>query len=408
MAFADDFSDGPEEDPAGPLLPREDRIWRHPSELGAADQPFVLDPIQVRRRWLSSQPTRASAWTAGLVGALLATGLVVLGTHLASAFTTPKVPTPGAGLGGVTPARTSGSSGLSGTVSTMVATQSTEFPVSDSVAAMITRVAEATATIETSVGGRDAYADALVLSPSGDLLAPLSAVAGASSVLVTLPGQATYVGDVVATDPNAGVAVLRVRDAKGLRAAPFASVTPVNGEIVIAALGTGGESLAFGATVSAVGEVAGHAGWPIALTADVPPARAPAGTPLLDDQGSVVGIVMGPANGGVIALPAWLAAPVADDLAATGRVPHGWLGIDCGTIDRQGSPAGAQVDDIVGFPADGKLQKNDVITAIDGQPVTSYLALQSRLYALSPGTLVALTVQRAGQTLTIDLRLGGS
>ncbi len=404
MAFADEFSDGPEEDPSPPLLPREDRIWRHPSELGAADQPFVLDPVLVRRRWLSNQPTRASAWTAGLVGAILATGLVVLGTHLASAFTSPR-PAAGTQDGSAVGAASAGSA-LNGTVSTVAAGPgSREVPVTETVSAMLARVASATATIETSVDGHDIYADAIVLGNDGDLIAPLSALDGTTSVLVTPPDESTYVGNVVAVDENAGVAVLHVRDAAGLRAAPFAATTPVSGQLVYAIGGPGGP-LAWGASVLAVDQVAGHAGWPVALTVDVPADSALPGTPIVDDQGRVVAIVTGSARGGVVAMPAWLAAPVAERLAATGGVPHGWLGLDCGNVYRHGQPVGAQVLQVIGAPSAGALQANDVISAIDGAGVTSYLALQSRLYAMAPGTPVALTVLRGGKTLTIDLRLG--
>ena len=81
-----DFGDPLDEGPSSPLLPPDDRLWRHPSELGAAHSALPLDPVAVRRRWLLSHPTRRSALTAGVVGALLATGVVALGTHLADSM----------------------------------------------------------------------------------------------------------------------------------------------------------------------------------------------------------------------------------------------------------------------------------------------------------------------------------
>jgi S1-C subfamily serine protease len=399
VAFADDFSDGPEEDPSPPLLPREDRIWRHPSELGAAEQPFVLDPALVRRRWLAHQPTRASAWTAGLVGALLATGLVVLGTHLAAAFTSAQRSSD-LGTASAPPVAGEGSAPVS-----TVAFGPSELPVSDSVSAMIDRVAAATATIETSSNGRDGFADALVLSSGGDLVAPLSALDGATSVLVTPPGDATYVGNVVAIDENAGIAVIHVRDATGLRTAPFAASTPASGDLVFA-LGDAGGPLAWGATVLSVDGNSGHAGWPVALAADVPAGRALPGTPLVDSGGRVVAIVTGSAKVGVTAVPAWLAAPVAERLAATGRAAHGWLGLVCSNAFRHGRPVGALVQQVVGAPSIGALRPNDIVTSIDGTPVTSYLGLESRLYALAPGAPVELGVTRGAEKLSLDLRLG--
>ena len=81
-----DFGEHSDEDPHPPLLPPDDRLWRHPSEVGASHTALPLDPVAVRRRWLLSHPSRRSALTAGVVGALLATGVVALGTHLADSM----------------------------------------------------------------------------------------------------------------------------------------------------------------------------------------------------------------------------------------------------------------------------------------------------------------------------------
>jgi len=82
-----EFDEPLDEGPRPPLLPPEDRLWRHPSEFGASHPSLPLDPVAVQRSWLLSHPSRRSALTAGVVGALLATGVVALGTHLADSMT---------------------------------------------------------------------------------------------------------------------------------------------------------------------------------------------------------------------------------------------------------------------------------------------------------------------------------
>jgi hypothetical protein len=77
-----EFDDGLEEEPASPLLPPEDRLWRHPSEIAAHGRSLSEEALNARSRWLSSTPTRAGAWSAGVIGAVLATGVVLVGTHL--------------------------------------------------------------------------------------------------------------------------------------------------------------------------------------------------------------------------------------------------------------------------------------------------------------------------------------
>ena len=58
-----------------------------------------------------------------------------------------------------------------------------------------------------------------------------------------------------------------------------------------------------------------------------------------------------------------------------------------------------------GMPAEGKLQKYDVITEVDGQEVTSTSDLQSVLYGHSVGDSVKVTFYRGKdkKTVTIDL-----
>jgi PDZ domain-containing protein len=51
-----------------------------------------------------------------------------------------------------------------------------------------------------------------------------------------------------------------------------------------------------------------------------------------------------------------------------------------------------------GFPAYGKLQAGDVITAIDGIAVTSETSLISQIRARPAGTVLTVTIQRQGQT----------
>src|SRR6202162_147754 len=82
VAPGDDFDDIPEDTLAGPLLPPEDRLWRHPSELGQSGQSVRAEALSARRSWMAATPSRAGAWSAGAVRAEIATGVVLVGGHL--------------------------------------------------------------------------------------------------------------------------------------------------------------------------------------------------------------------------------------------------------------------------------------------------------------------------------------
>lgn len=73
------------------------------------------------------------------------------------------------------------------------------------------------------------------------------------------------------------------------------------------------------------------------------------------------------------------------------------LGIKFTTIDTVAST-------IKGLPADGRLRRGDVLTAIDGRPVTCRNSAASMIRARSAGHPVRLTIRRGGISHTITLR----
>jgi PDZ domain-containing protein len=56
-----------------------------------------------------------------------------------------------------------------------------------------------------------------------------------------------------------------------------------------------------------------------------------------------------------------------------------------------------------GFPADGVLKAGDVITKVDGQPVTSQGSLTRLVYAHPAGSTLTLTVIRGGQSRQVQV-----
>ncbi|HWE66608.1 MAG TPA: trypsin-like peptidase domain-containing protein [Acidimicrobiales bacterium] len=139
-----------------------------------------------------------------------------------------------------------------------------------------------------------------------------------------------------------------------------------------------------------------------------------AGDPLLNSAGSVIGILYDDDDSATTAdddaaptyLPTQLVLGVADDLRSSGRVAHGWLGV-------QGSEAaasgGAVVADVMtGSPAVGRLQPGEVIVSMGSLPIRSMAELRSRLYVLPPATTVKLSVLSGGTTRVVDVTLSAS
>src|SRR4029434_5946357 len=126
---------------------------------------------------------------------------------------------------------------------------------------------------------------------------------------------------------------------------------------------------------------------------------------LVDVNGRLVGICTAilSRNGGFqgvgLAVPANMVGQVADSLVKTGKVVRGYLGVNIQSITPALAEAfdlksnkGALVSEVVpdAPAANAGLREGDVITAVNGQPVTDANDLKLQVSALSPGTKLNL------------------
>ena len=122
-----------------------------------------------------------------------------------------------------------------------------------------------------------------------------------------------------------------------------------------------------------------------------------------------------PAQGIGFAISVAAAKPIADQLVAAGKVVYPYLGIS----DVDLNPAIAaqlgitEQEGIVirrvasGSPANqARLQRLDVVTAIDGKPLSGDSDLQRILRSHKPGDTLTLSVVRGDQKLAVKVVLG--
>jgi putative serine protease PepD len=104
------------------------------------------------------------------------------------------------------------------------------------------------------------------------------------------------------------------------------------------------------------------------------------------------------------AIPSGTVQRIATQLIADGSVAHAYLGV--ATEDASGS-AGARIAEVrAGTPADdGGLLAGDVVTAVNGERVSSGDDLRRVIDAREPGDAVSLTVRRDGETRTLRVTL---
>jgi S1-C subfamily serine protease len=288
----------------------------------------------------------------------------------------------------------------------------------------------------------------------GDIVTNDHVVEGATQLQVTFSDGTTLNAQLMGTDPNSDIAVIRV-DPKLATLVPVeqGDINQVKAGERVLAIGNpfGLDGTMTQGIVSALGRsipaVATGFSIPEAIQTDAAINPGNSGGPLLNESGQVIGIndqiqsQSGSSSGVGFAIPINLVQRIVPSLIQTGHYAHPYLGIEGGTYSRAwaqalGLPAnakGAYVEGVVpgGPAAQAGLQAGnqdtsivlgtdnfgspvylqsggDLITAIDGHSITNMDDLMIYLEEhTSPGQTVQLTVLRAGgQQQTLSVKLG--
>lgn len=407
--------EGPDEDGggSGPPLPPEDRLWRHPSEIGAGAVPPPGPPVGSAAPPPPASRGASSSWLVGAVsgvaGAALTLGVLAGTGGLDREVNRTQVvervaPIPASTL----PVSSPPGADVPGSVATLAAA------VRPAVARVeVTRAATAGAPgaeTTTTIGSAVAFRDDGFLLTSADL------VDHSLRIVVVLDGGRATDGRIVGTDPLTDVAVLSIEET-GLDTAVLGTaedLTVGQPALVVGSASTPGALPAVTAgIVSALGRTLGAEGDAPPrhglIQTDAPLDPTATGGPVLDRRGAVVGITTAPptsvtGHGLSYAVPIDTARRVAGQIIGTGSVHHPWLGIEgsdlrAGEADAFQLAGGARVATVSeGSPADlAGLQADDVVTAVGETRVTSMAELVVRLREYRPGDVVLLSYQRAGQ-----------
>jgi putative serine protease PepD len=352
----DDGAPGP---PPNPL----DRVWFHPSELGAAEAP-------------TARGARGREWGLAFFGAVCGV-VATLGVLAATGAVDP-----GGGTGST--------SGALAPVFARLARDHT----ADLVAATAPSVVAVRADGVASGSGVAFGADRVVTSAA--------LVSGATAVSITTSRGRVLPATVAGSDPESDLALLRA-DGAHLAAARLGSADGLGVGTWVLAVGAAGgaRQSASQGVVSGVNEVVTQPDgttMPGMVATDVDMSAVAGGGPLLDDQGSVIGIVSRGAPGH--ALPIDVAREVAEQLGTSGRVRHAWLGVDAvDTGARAGGGATVQTISPGGPAEHAGIAVGDVITELDDDRVSDLADLLAAVAHRHPGDPAELTVWRADHRL---------
>jgi S1-C subfamily serine protease len=376
----------------GAPLPPDDRLWRHPSELGAG---------LARRQaaLVAAAPSRPGSVSAALAGALLAAGIVLVATHFAVAF------------GGASANKADGNAVGNPLDTVTVSTVKNAFNlnlagnsatgISPSLEALVNRVDASTVLVQATRGSAVMQVAGIVVGATCLVIAPASIVEDNESIDMTLPDGKLVEAQVVGVDRATGIAVLRC-DESGLPAVRDDD-EPTTTDEMVALVGASREPTApyVGIVISIDQRVVLGDGTRLMdeLETDVPPVQD--GEAVVGGDGDVLGVVVGESNGDSIATPMWLALAVARQIVASGKAGHAWLGIAGGSVTSHDQPAGVRVMAVVSGSAAARagIRAGDVIDSVDGQRTDSMTTLEAQLYCLRPGTVASIGLVRDDRDL---------
>ena len=345
----DDADDGdPDLDRIRGWVSPEDRLWRHPSELGgsSADSsesgPSGAVPSGTGATGsprLSSVDRSRSQWVVSTAAVCVAGALLVGGLLMANTGASPTA----------SPASTAT------TTADLVAGPTTEVGVARTItrrrmAQTVSTIGPSMVALAVTVGGRTVDSTAVTVANGGIVVALASAVAGATSVTTVDPGGNRTPAAVLASDPTSNLAILHVNGAPPV--AQFSDDTDMKtGDATVAvapeakADRTGVTDAVYAGTVRSSGTAVNADATTTAMSAttvNAPLNRGDGGCALINQAGDVAGILdtTTTVNGRRVSvfLPADLVIGVARQLMATGSVQHGWLGVDASDLTASTSP----------------------------------------------------------------------
>ena len=276
--------------------------------------------------------------------------------------------------------------------------------------------------------GKDAY-----------LVTNTHVIKGASKVDIRLADGTKVPGEIVGSDTFSDIAVVKISSEKVTTVAEFGDSSKLNvGETAIAIGSPLGSEYANTVTQGIISSLNrnvslksqdGQAISTKAIQTDTAINPGNSGGPLINIQGQVIGITSSKiaTNGGTsveglgFAIPANDAINIIEQLEKNGKVTRPALGIqmvnlsniNTSDLRRLNIPSNVTSGVVVrsvqsNMPANGHLEKYDVITKVDDKEIASSTDLQSALYNHSIGDTIKITYYRNGKEETTSIKLDKS
>lgn len=272
----------------------------------------------------------------------------------------------------------------------------------------------------------------VIIAENGYIVTNNHVVQDAEVVEVTLSNNREYKAEVIGTDPDTDIALIKI-NLTGLKYLPFVDsdqsrvgewVLAVGNPFNLNSTVTAGIISAKGRNINIINTSSEEGRTAIESFIQTDAAINPgnSGGALVNMTGGLLGIntaiasPTGSYSGYGFAVPSNIVNKVVEDLIKYGVVQRGWLGVSIGSVTSSlAKEQSLEVDEgayVSGFAENGKssakeagIKEGDVIVKIDDTPITSSPELIEHVGRHRPGDKLMITVNRKGKEITYPVVL---
>lgn len=271
-------------------------------------------------------------------------------------------------------------------------------------------------------GPRSGVGSGFIVDAEGYVVTNNHVIDGADDIRIRLSDGRDLPAELVGTDPQTDVALLRVETEEALPTVGWGDSDAVRvGDWVLAVgnpFGLGGTVTA--GIVSARGRDIQAGPYDDFIQTDAAINRGNSGGPMFNLEGEVIGIntaIFSPSGGSIgigFAIPSNLARDVVEQLRDGGQVERGWLGVRIQEVTPElaeglglDEPLGALVASVQpdSPAAQAGLRARDVITTFDGREVERMRDLPRLVASVRAGSTVEVELWRDGERQSLEVTI---
>ncbi|WP_254702348.1 MULTISPECIES: Do family serine endopeptidase [unclassified Roseivivax] len=266
-----------------------------------------------------------------------------------------------------------------------------------------------------------ALGSGFVISEDGYVVTNNHVIEGADEILIEFFSGEELRAEVVGTDPNTDIALLKVEADTALPFVSFGdSDTARVGDWVMAMGNPLGQGFSVSAGIVSARNRALSGTYDDYIQTDAAINRGNSGGPLFNMDGEVIGVntaILSPTGGSIgigFSMASNVVTRVVDQLQEFGETRRGWLGVRIQDVTEDVAEAmglastnGALVTDVPEGPAaEAGMMSGDVIMKFDGRDVVDTRGLVRQVGNTAVGKAVRVVVNRDGATETLMVTLG--